>query len=360
MNRATSFAFLLPVLCCTTAALSYREAAAFITVYGGPEYSFATSTGFISPGQATPYLADTAASPVNNIGAAVGYARKFINGTNVGDRGLRWDSSGFIELGTLGTSGGGATASQAYSVNNSGTAVGYALKYISGTSYGERAVRWDSLIGTPTELGDLGTSVSGSTSSSAYVVNNSGASAGYALKYTSGTDLGRRAVRWDALSTTAIELDNLGTSGTGSTFSEAYGLNDTGAVVGYARKYTGGTEFGTRAVRWDATGTTATELDNLGLSSAGSTSSVALVVNFSGAAAGYAWKHVSGAYLGARAVRWDASGTTATEFGNLGLDSGGSTQSSAFDMNNSGIAVGYANKYVSGSAYGHARFAGTD
>jgi hypothetical protein len=55
--------------------------------------------------------------------------------------------------------------------------------------------------------------------------------------------------------------------------------------------------------------------------------------------------------VGARAVRWDASGVAATPLGNLGTDG----TSRAYDINNSGIAVGDAQDFVNGvSAGSHA------
>ena len=53
----------------------------------------------------------------------------------------------------------------------------------------------------------------------------------------------------------------------------------------------------------------------------------------------------SGMLIGGRAVRWDASGTAATELGNLGTDASDVTQSSAVAINDAGIAIGYAGDY---------------
>ena len=87
-----------------------------------------------------------------------------------------------------------------------------------------------------------------------------------------------------------------------------------------------GRDLGHRAVRWDASGTAATELGNLGTDANGVTQSVAVAINDAGTAVGYADKYDdSGVCLGDRAVRWDASGTAATELGNLGTDIGGIT-----------------------------------
>jgi hypothetical protein len=44
-------------------------------------------------------------------------------------------------------------------------------------------------------------------------------------------------------------------------------------------------------------------------------------------------------------MRWDASDTNGTELGNLGTNTFGFTTSYAYNINDAGIAVGYANKY---------------
>ena len=97
-------------------------------------------------------------------------------------------------------------------VNTAGTAVGYADRYdASGAYKGFRAVRWGA---GATELGNLGTDTSGVTEAQAYAINSAGTAAGYADKYDgSGTYFGNRAVRWDASGTAATELGNLGTTG---------------------------------------------------------------------------------------------------------------------------------------------------
>jgi hypothetical protein len=151
-------------------------------------------------------------------------------------------------------------------------------------------------------------------------VNNGGTAVGYATKYLSGSSLGQRAIRWDASGTAATELGNLGTDGTGYTNVGAYAVNVAGTAVGSASKYGGTSNKGYRAVRWDASGTAATELGNLGTDS-GTTYAQAYAVNEAGTAVGHSYKYVSDTYKGDYAVRWAASGTAATELGNLGIDS---------------------------------------
>jgi hypothetical protein len=296
----------------------------------------------------------THAYAVNDAGTAVGVAYRYVSGTNKGYRAVRWDASGTaIELGNLGTDNSGSTGADAYAVNNAGTVVGSAEKYIGGTNKGQRAVRWDASGTAATELGDLGTNSSGYTTARAYAVNDAGTAVGSANKYVSGTNKGDRAVRWDGSGTAATELGNLGTDSSGVTFVQAVAVNAAGTAVGRGNKYVSGTANGTRAVRWDASGTVAIELGDLGTSSSGGTNAEATAVNAAGTAVGYATKFVSGTSKGSRAVRWDASGTAATELANLGTNSSGSTYAVAYAVNDAGTAVGSTEKYISGTSVGY-------
>jgi hypothetical protein len=297
---------------------------------------------------------NTYAYAINAAGTAVGQADIYVGGINVGWRAVRWDASGTTatELDNLGTNSTGLTYAVARAVNNSGTAVGDSNKYVSGNFIGSRAVRWDASGTAATELGILDTSTNGWTDAMAYAVNDAGTAVGYSEKYVGGSDKGARAVRWDASGTVAIELDNLGTDASGVTYSRAYAINEAGIAVGYSKKYIGDSSFGTRAVRWDASGTTATELGILGTQTNEYMGAIALAVNSAGTAVGNADKYVSGNNLGSRAVRWDASGTAATELANLGTDANGVATSWAIAVNDAGTTVGFADKYVNGSSLG--------
>src|SRR5215208_5400734 len=93
-----------------------------------------------------------------------------------------------------------------------------------------------------------------------------------------------------------------------------------GIAVGYAARYIGSTTpIDQRAFRLDASGSAATELGNLGTNSQGITNSYAAAINAAGVAVGYAQKF-TGTLLGEKAVRWDPSGSVATELGNLGTN----------------------------------------
>src|SRR5262249_18808228 len=73
-----------------------------------------------------------------------------------------------------------------------------------------------------------------------------------AEKYVKGIDVGTRAVRWDSSGTAATELGNFGTDSNGSTSSNVYAINSAGTAVGTAFKYSLGKDSGNRAVLWSA------------------------------------------------------------------------------------------------------------
>jgi hypothetical protein len=316
-------------------------AAAFV-ITGSPTYSSSSSTGFQNGGVYVP------GTPVNNSGIAVAYSDKYVAGAPKGERAVRWDSTGTaaVELGNLGTNASGVSHTSALAINDAGTAVGYSDKYDSGVFVGTRAVLWNVAGTAAIELANLGLDAGGATNGEADAINAAGLIVGYSDKYDSGTYKGTRAVRWDATGAVATELGVLGTDVNGITNAGALAINDAGVAVGSADKYVGVNNRGRRAVRWDLAGT-ATELGNLGTDSSGSTFATAYAINNAGTAVGYAHKYVGTSFVGARAVRWDSSGTAATELGNLGTDVVGAAAAVAYAVNTAGTAVGYSAKYES-------------
>ena len=296
-----------------------------------------------------------AAWAINNAGTAVGYSDKYVNGSDMGRRAVFWDSSStaVIELDHLGTDDSGYTQTEALAINENGTIVGYAKKYIPGANIGTRAVRWDASGTIATELGHIGASSYGTTTASAYAINDAGTAVGYASKYIGDNMRGYRAVRWDASGTTATELGHLGTNSIGRTYAEALAINSTGTAVGHADRISRDVWYGTRAVRWDASGTTASELLSLGYNNNRVAEACAYSINDAGTVVGYSVKYVSGNDMGRRAVRWDASGAAVTELDNLGINSNGITYSCAYEVNNVGTAVGYSSTYVDDSWVGY-------
>ena len=314
--------------------------AEFLAVYGGPTYDAPTGSGFTEP------WVPRQQQGVNDLGTSVLHATKYSGNTHLGRRALRWDASGApaVELGHLGTSAAGVTHVEAAAVSAGGTVVGFANKFAGTNFLGPRAARWEPGVTSATELGHLGTDIVGFTSAGAFAVNAGGTAVGYASVHTTDGGLGTRAVRWVAGATAATELGHIGTASNGFTSASALAVNDAGTAVGEASKYSGSTFLGKRAVRWGADGVSATELDHLGINPAGTNAS-ALAVNRSGTTVGYAQKYHGATWLGERAVRWDASGTAATELGHLGPNTSGFALARALAVAPDGTAVGYAHKY---------------
>lgn len=138
-----------------------------------------------------------------------------------------WSGGKIQDLGTL----GGAT-SEAHGINRNGQVVG-----VSETSSGPRAFLWNG-----TAMQDLGT-LPGDTSSRADAINDQGTVIGASEGGGSGT----RAFVW----TSSGGMQDLGTlaGGAGTGYAEAFGINNSGVVVGEA-----GSSLGTRAFIWTAAG----------------------------------------------------------------------------------------------------------
>ena len=186
-------------------------------------------------------------------------------------------------------------------------------------------------------------------------VNDAGTVVGSADRYDSSGEVRNCAVRWDGSGAAAVELGNFYTTTSGYTQTNARAINNTGTAVGSARLYlTDTTHIGDRSVRWNGSGTALTSLGQLSTASNVTFYSDALAINDAGTAVGSAYKVLGmggsfGDYKGTRAVRWSASGTAATELGHLGTNSSGVTNATAYAINTAGTAVGSAQKFT-GSA----------
>lgn len=353
--------------------------AAFVPVIGGPEYDSSSATGFrdqTHQSESFPF----AHSQVNGNGDAVGVAHKYVAGANKGisaivlhgsgspiteldssaifgsyptinlayainesgasvgsvyggatrERPVRWDASGAVtELGVLETrSGDGvSTWGQAFAINNGGTVVGYTDRW--GAGFFDRAVRWDAGSTIPIELGELPHGPLPDDiypKSRAYAINESNTAVGWAESYNAnGRSRGMRPVRWDGSGTAATELGIAGLTFDYRADGEAFDINESGTAVGWTNFCAAGRCFPYRfAVRWDAGSTAATQLEAPGYTS------FAFSINDAGTAVG-------SANFGGYALRWDAGGTAATVLGGVGTITGGE----AYDINNSGVAVGY-------------------
>jgi hypothetical protein len=334
-NRTTCIVCAAAAMLAAITLTAPSASAAYITIYGGPTYTPGVG-GFRAPiGENSVF--------VNNAGTTVANAVN-VDGSDawLGTAVVRWDASGVVatELGGLGI---GTHAGKVGGINSTGTAVGYATKRYDGKLF-TRAVRWEASGVAATELGNPGTG--GVTDTFAQAVNDAGDAVGFAYKYdSSGEYNGERAIRWDGSGTAATELGSLGWDNDGMEVSVASAINTAGTAVGYSAVTfsRGGTRLYLRAVRWDASGTAATELGDLGGESA------AAAINDAGVAVGWAQKKNfdsgSVADLGRRAVRWEASGIAAIELGNLGTNASGYTWSEASAINTAGAAIGSAWKF---------------
>lgn len=261
-------------------------------------------------------------SAINDAGTMVGSVGKYDAAQNYAYRPVRWDASGTIiaELGNLGTDANGSASCSVISINGAGTMVGYGKKYdVDHNDLGYRAICWNASDTTAVELAD--------STSFARGINNEGTITG---------SIGSRAVRWDA----SGAVTELGTIAQQSTAC-AYGINDAGMIQGTANVVSASKiSLGQRVVRWDASGAAA-ELGHLGTMSNGFTVCMPEGINAAGTAIGYVNKFDdSHDFLGIRAVRWDASETAAVELEILGTTSYGYSTSVARAINDSGIIVG--------------------
>jgi hypothetical protein len=106
----------------------------------------------------------------------------------------------------------------------------------------------------------------------------------------------------------------------------AYGINPSGVAVGYADVVDANSTHHAVAVRWDAAGTPTT-----------------LTGGFSPQ-----WVNATGTAVSYSGALWDGSSTAATQLHSLGLDQSGREELYVRGLNNAGVAVGEAYKYVGG------------
>lgn len=191
-------------------------------------------------------------------------------------------------------------------------------------------------------LGDLGVNSSGVASSAALDINSAGDVVGRSTKYSVGANLGDRAVLWPAGQTTPIELGLIGATSNGASMSQALSINAFGDIVGSAHKYVFDSDQGEYGVLWPRGQLTASVLGTLN-----NARTIASAINASGQIVGTSLK--SSQDYG---VRWPPGQTVPTQLGNLGMLQGFS-ETNAFDVNDSGDAVGSSTKYSPG--YGGVR-----
>jgi len=115
-------------------------------------------------------------------------------------------------------------------VPRSNTTVGFATKYDNGSDLGTRAVRWDAVGTAATELGTLETHSDWVTNARAYAVSDANTAVGYDDKYSAGRAI-RRAVMW-GLDGVALDLNMLIDPDSGWTLTKACDISEDGLWIG--------------------------------------------------------------------------------------------------------------------------------
>ena len=236
-------------------------------------------------------------------------------GTYLGDRAVRWNASGTAatELGHIGTDSSGDTVVEAQAVNTAGTAVGYAVKYNGGTTSAPAPSAGTPPAPPPRSWATSARAAAAGRSASPTTSTRAGTAVGYAEKYSpAGTHLGTRRPlgrlghRRHRAGQPWHRQQRLTRS------AKPYAVNSAGTAVGYASSTarTARSSAYTRAVRWDASGTAATELGND--INNGISGGVAWAVNTAGVAVGYGNKFAGGTFLGDRAMLWDSTRSPST------------------------------------------------
>lgn len=287
----------------------------------------------------------SSANGINFTGDTVGYAEKWLNDIDIGDRAVRWAANQTVpeELGTLGTNNVQSTESHAYAIDAAGNAVGFAEKWSGSQDLGRRPVIWKANQNSATELDIAGVDPLATNYNDALAISTTGNNIAGVMNTLANTT----AVRWMGGDNLGTLLKGLGTNSAGVTSSSANAINASGDAVGSATKWSGDTSLNDRAVKWAAGETTPIELGNLGTNASKSTISNATAINNSGDIAGWALRYDGAPHsTGPRAVRWAAGQTAATELNTLGTNATGFGNSSASGINAAGDVVGTADKYV--------------
>ena len=296
------------------------------------------------------------------------------------------------DLGGLGTDGNGGSTSSATALNDSGQVTGYSYVYDAQHNYhGPQAFLYSN--GQMTGLGTLsGTDSSGRGNSSPCAINAGGQVVGYSSVYDAQhVPQGKHAFLYSSGQMT--DLGALGTDSGGSSTSSACAINTGGQIIGTSAVYDAQhnpqgqhgflygngqmTDLGTVGVPYSSAtavnaagqviGTSATSTGSVhgflgsngqmtdlgvlgGTDSTGHSSSSAAALNAGGQVAGtsdaYDAQHT---YHGAHAFLY--SGGQMTDLGGLGMDSSGSSTSSACAINAGGQVTGVSNVYDAQHTY---------
>jgi hypothetical protein len=331
-----------------------RSADAAIPIYaGGPATNFGAAVHISTP----TFQPAAGQSRITNNGIAIYSGIVSYNGQFASTSAVSFSPTGYLIRDPLSTDNTGKSYTTAIAINQGGTVIASSVQYDQNASQGSRAVRYAFNSTSPTQLNSLGVSGGLFAYSNAFAINEAGASAGESTMYAQNGSvvLGRRAVRWQAGSTSTFLLDlfanNTNSSGYGN--MSAVALNESNTAVGNAMNYSGNNERGTRAMRWMVNGAFGT-LNGLGNAADGSFNASATGINNAGITIGRAQKFdASNTLLGNRAVRWGATGNAVSELGVLGgVGPDGQSDSEATDITENGLVVGWSEKNAFGTSLG--------
>jgi probable HAF family extracellular repeat protein len=293
---------------------------------------------------------------ITNSGVALGYSYAQIFGvagqSTLWGRPVRWDfnSGAGAILGGVGSAPDHRENVTPVWINDSGIAIGSALKYSdTGVYLNYRAVRWDAA-GNVTELGNLGTATNGATTTKTASINAAGTIIGVADVHVNGVRVDARPVRWDAGSTVAIPLDGTIAFVPGQQTVRAYDINDSGTIVGGESLFVNDVRTNSTLL-WVGGSTTPQVLGIGAIDPQGMSEVHSHRISNSGFVSGSFRRSAGTKNLGDRAIRWDVGGTV-SELQPLGYRADGYTDVRIRDMNEAGTVVGEGDFFVGGVAKG--------
>jgi hypothetical protein len=225
---------------------------------------------------------------INAAGDVYGGASKYVNGNSLGMVPVKWPAGQTtpVELSHLSDGPSGVSNGYINAINDKGDLVGTATKYVNGTSVGTRGVRWTNDGATIQELPTLSPTSTGFVSVEALAVSSNRTIVGLSAKYSADTFEGIRPVQWSADGTQITELAVLPHAGADRTDGEVEGINSKGDRVGLLSYYSGEIPLGDEAVIWPAGSNTPISLNSLIDPNSGWYLSQAFSINDSGVIVG--------------------------------------------------------------------------
>lgn len=300
------------------------------------------------------------AAEMNEAGQARGWADRY-DGTGVflGESVWIYDGSSTIKLGLTDaehTKTGGYKYSRGIRMNQAGMVFGHSDRYDGLATRGHSAWQYNGTATVNIGLVDTEhTSSSGLKESEAISQNEAGYVRGESFRYNGGGSmLGRTSWVYNGSSTIKLgytDASHTRSGGHKETFTTA--MNEAGQVTGYSYRFDGGSLL-LAQTPWIYTGGSTITVgltDTEHTKSNGYNSGRAERLNEAGHVAGFSERYNGGStYLGQSA--WYYNGSSTVNVGLTGTEhtrASGRKDNRATQLNNSGIVVGYADRWNGGS-----------